>query len=115
MYEDLNLQNHSRILIDGFESVQTVLTLFEPTIKPGAVCPDLSFFPFELFQPVRVKPIREKYFLNSHGIKRLGSDSDLTDSGSRILAQIHGFMNENTVECTKIHRVANPSKHTKAS
>ena len=28
---------------------------------------------------------------------------------SRIFAHIHGIMNQNTVECTKIHRVANPS------
>ena len=30
-------------------------------------------------------------------------------SYSCILAQIHRFMNQNTVECTKIHRVAKPS------
>ena len=28
---------------------------------------------------------------------------------SRILAQIRGFMSQNTVKCTTIHRVANPS------
>ena len=31
-----------------------------------------------------------------------------TDSGSRILAQIHGFWPRVTVECTKIRRVATP-------
>ena len=41
-------------------------------------------------------------------------DSWITDSGtdSRI-AQIHGFTYQNTVECTKIYRIANPSIQSK--
>ena len=83
---------YSTMYIHGFGSVRTVLTGFEP------------------IQPVLVKPIREKYHLSSHWKKRIGllvTKSDLMDSDSRILAQIRGFMNENTVECTKIHK---PSK-----
>ena len=55
------------------------------------------FFRFEPLQPVRVEPIRETYYLSSHGEKRFDLS---TDSDRRILPQIHGFTN---------HKAANPS------